>query len=64
MSKKVKDQSNFEIHSKYNRTFSPAFKRAKVADILGKKISVKQFCEIYKVSRTTVYKWLYQCSNL
>jgi len=64
MSKKVNNQSNFEIKSKYNRTFSPAFKKAKVADILSKKISVKQFCEVYKVSRSSVYTWLYQYSNL
>jgi len=53
-----------EINSKYNRCFSPDFKREKVSDIVSKKISIKQFCELYKVSRTTVYKWIYKFSNL
>lgn len=44
------------------RTFSEAFKRQKVQDLIDKKISVKELSELYKVSRTSVYRWLYRYS--
>ena len=52
--------SKLEIRQR--RTFSEAFKRQKVQDLIDKKISVKELSELYKVSRTSVYRWLYRYS--
>ena len=60
-SKKLK-KSIFEIKSNYNRRFSESFKKEKVKQIVEKQISIKELSEIYDVSRTAVYKWLYQYS--
>ncbi len=60
-SKKLKDKK-FQISSKYNRTFSEAFKRQKVKEIEEKRVTIKQLCDIYEVSRTSVYNWLYKYS--
>lgn len=46
------------------RIFSTAFKKEKVQQILEKKITVKQISDLYRVSRSAVYKWLYQYSEL
>jgi transposase len=49
----------FQLSIKQNRTFSEAFKRAKVKELMNKRISIAEFSRLYQVSRTTVYKWLY-----
>jgi transposase-like protein len=64
MSTKKLKETKFQIQSKYVRTFSEEFKRKKVQEILEKRLSVKQFCELYEVSRTSVYKWIYKYSAL
>lgn len=64
MSKTKNKESNFKPASKYNRGFSVEFKRIKVKEIVEKRISIGQFCKLYQVSRTSVYKWLYQYSDL
>ncbi len=61
--KKLKGQK-FQIQSKYNRTFSESFKRKKVKEILSKSMTVREVSDIYEVSRTAVYKWLRQYSNV
>ena len=53
----------FQIQSKYNRYFSDDFKRQKVKELESKRITIRQLCDIYKVSRTSVYKWLYKYSS-
>lgn len=58
MSKEKK--TNLEIRQR--RTFSEAFKRQKVQQIVEKKISIKDVVEHYGVSRMSVYRWLYQYS--
>lgn len=60
----TKKSTNFTIKAKYNRNFSEAFKKAKVDEIQRKVITIPQLCELYKVSRTTVYKWIYTYSDL
>jgi transposase len=40
------------------------FKRKKVKEILEKRLSIKQVSELYGVSRTSVYKWIYKYSAL
>ena len=47
---------------KQPRTFSEAFKKAKVEELIKKQITIKQLSELYGVSRTAVYKWLYKYS--
>lgn len=44
------------------RIFSEAFKREKVKDITSGLSSIKEICELYEVSRTAVYKWIYKYS--
>ena len=56
----MKQKPQLEI--KIQRTFSEAFKREKVKDLVEKRISMKQLCSLYEVSRTAVYKWLYAYS--
>lgn len=56
----MKQKAQLEI--KQHRTFSEAFKREKVKDLVEKRISIKQLCSLYTVSRSAVYKWLYAYS--
>jgi len=60
----TKESTNHTIQKKYNRIFSESFKRAKVAEIQQKVLTIRQLCELYKVSRTSVYKWIYAYSDL
>lgn len=46
-----------------NRYFSEQFKREKVKEIVEKKLSIREACALYSVSRTSVYKWLYLYSD-
>lgn len=62
MAKKSSNQSKFQINNKYNRHFSEAFKKAKVKEIVEGRLSIKELCELYSVTRTSVYKWLYKYS--
>ena len=59
MSTKKLKKERFKIKSNYNRRFSERFKKEKVKQIVEKQISIKELSEIYEVSRTAVYKWLY-----
>lgn len=49
--------------SKYNRYFSEDFKRSKVKELEEKQISIGKLVSLYGISRTSVYKWLYQYSK-
>ena len=46
------------------RHFSEAFKKEKVQLIVEKKVTVYQISDLYKVSRTAVYNWVYKYSQL
>jgi transposase len=50
------------LEIRQRRTFSEAFKRQKVQQIVEKKIDIKDIVEAYGVARMTVYRWLYQYS--
>ncbi|MEM6724850.1 MAG: helix-turn-helix domain-containing protein [Bacteroidota bacterium] len=52
------------IQNKYNRNFSEAFKRTRVAAIVDKQISISQTVKVYGVSRSSVYNWIYRYSGL
>lgn len=51
-----------KLKIRQRRTFSEEFKRQKVQQIVDKLISVAEVAEHYKVSRVTVYRWLYRYS--
>ena len=55
-------QNKSKLEIKGRRSFSDEFKKAKVKDLIEKRVSIKDLCEIYQVSRTAVYNWLYQYS--
>jgi transposase-like protein len=54
----------FQTESKYNRCFSEEFKKQKVKELLEKKITIRELCSLYEISRASAYKWLYLYSNL
>ena len=62
MSSKRLQKEKLQIQNKYNRTFSEAFKKEKVKQILGKQISIRELSQLYEVSQTSVYKWVYKYS--
>ena len=55
-----KIQSESLLKSSYNRTFDENLKRSIVERFEKKQINIKEICELYSVSRTSVYKWIYQ----
>lgn len=64
MSSKKLSKTKSQKQTRVKRHFSEAFKREKVQLIVENKVSVIQISELYKVSRTSVYKWLYKYSQL
>ena len=64
MSTKKLSKTQSQKQMKGRRVFSEAFKREKVQQIVTKKVSVRQISDIYDVTRTAVYKWLYKYSQL
>ena len=46
------------------RTFSESFKRQKVAEIEKNQSRVSDICREYQVTRTAIYKWIYQYSAM
>jgi transposase-like protein len=59
-----KQKAAFTLSQKYNRNFSDEFKKGKVKEIVSGKISIKQLCNIYDISRTTAYRWLSKFGNI
>ena len=64
MSTKKLSKNKYQKQKKAIRYFSEAFKREKVQQILEKKVTVYQISDLYKVSRSSVYKWIYKYSDL
>ncbi len=60
---KKKSKSGNELKIGRVRYFSKSFKKAKIADLVNKRISMKEICDLYGVSRQSVYNWLYQYSR-
>jgi transposase-like protein len=60
--KSVKLAENLLVNSLNNRSFSEEFKRQKIKELDANVISISQICELYGVSRTSVYKWRYAYS--
>lgn len=59
---KLKTSKSTKYEIRKSRIFSEAFKREKVADILNKRIRIIEFCKLWGVSTTTVYRWIYEYS--
>ena len=59
-----KAQFDSEKSSRYNRYFSDAFKESKVKEIDKGISSVSEICKEYSISRSSVYKWIYQYSKM
>ena len=57
---KVEIESKLEIRQQ--RYFSETFKKEKVQELIDKRTTVQKLCDLYGVSRTSIYKWLYQYS--
>src|SRR3954471_14971381 len=51
-----------KLEIRQQRYFSEQFKRAKVKELVEKRLTIKQLCQLYNVSKVSVYKWLYQYS--
>lgn len=59
-----KTDKKFQQETKFNRTFSESFRKSKVAEIRSGRLKVRDLSQLYNISRTTVYKWLYLYSEL
>lgn len=51
-----------KLEIKQKRFFSEEFKKAKVKDLVEKRITIRQLSRLYEVSTVAVYKWLYKYS--
>lgn len=59
-----KENKKFQLQMRSSRTFSTEFKKEKVKDLIEKRTSIKMLVELYGVSRSAVYKWLYLYSSM
>lgn len=55
-------KSKAKLEIRRNRFFSEEFKKKKVAELVEKQITVSGLSRLYGVTRTAIYKWLYQYS--
>lgn len=55
---------NEEHKTLQNRYFSEDFKRKRVRELENNLISIADICRTYKVSRTSVYRWIYKYSAM
>ena len=58
------ENKKFQLQMRATRTFSTEFKKEKVKDLVEKRTSIKMLVELYGVSRSAVYKWLYLYSGM
>ena len=63
MSPKRLNSSRRSLKIQQRRTFSEAFKRQKVKEIVNCQVTVAEISTLYNVSKTAVYKWLYKYSQ-
>ncbi len=55
---------NEEQHATRCRYFSLDFKKKRVQELENNLSSISDICKTYKVSRTSVYRWMYKFSNM
>lgn len=53
-----------ELRSRQNRYFSEEIKKKNVRDLEKNLTSITTICKAYKVSRTSVYRWIYKYSSM
>lgn len=51
-----------KLKIKQRRSFSDEFKKAKVKELVEKRVTILELMKLYNVSRTAIYKWLYKYS--
>lgn len=56
-------QAKAKLEIKPRRSFSEEFKRAKVKELVEKRITIRELGKMYAVSREAIYKWLYKYSS-
>lgn len=59
-----KSSSNFELHAGHNRQFSESLKQKIVKAIVSKQMKIREASELYGVSRTSIYNWVYLYSTV
>lgn len=55
---------DYEHKPQYKRSFSEEFKKNKIRELERNMSSVTDICKTYSVSRTSVYRWIYQYSAM
>jgi transposase-like protein len=55
---------NEEQHASHCRYFSADFKKKRVSELENNLVTVSDICKTHKVSRTSVYRWIYKFSNM
>ena len=55
---------NEEQRLRQNRYFSSDFKKKRIDELEKNLVTVSDICKTHKVSRTSVYKWLYKYSEM
>jgi transposase len=55
---------NEEQRIKHCRYFSSDFKKKRVQELENNLVTVSDICKTHKVSRTSVYRWLYKYSDM
>ena len=55
---------NDEQHATHCRYFSADFKKKRVQELENNLNTVSDICKTHKVSRTSVYRWIYKFSNM
>ena len=64
MSTKKLSKTKSQRQIKKVRIFSTGFKKEKVQQLIERRITVQQISDLYQVSRSSIYKWLYKYSEL
>jgi hypothetical protein len=57
-----REQLNLKVEQRQTRYFSESFKKKKVEELDKKLTTVLDICNVYEVSTTAVYKWIYKYS--
>jgi transposase len=60
--KKLKNKEKTKYSVRSMRVFSESFKKNRVSEIVKKVMSIGEISELYGVSRTSLYRWLYTYS--
>jgi transposase len=55
---------NEEQRIRNSRYFSVDFKKKRIQELENNLVTVSEICKTHKVSRTSVYKWLYKYSHM